>query len=350
MNGFTRRTMLAGTGAAAAGIALWRFTSAANAQSELLLGVPTDNSNSLPMMIAAAGGFLKEEGINARVTTGAAGTNTRQMIAAGQMPYAIGDIIHPLYLTGAGKPAKVLMVIDKRASITMMVTQELWDKGVRTVEQVGQYKKADGSKPQIGVTRIGAQTWLYGAHMLLKAGYLDNVNFVALGDTGTTMGAFKSGRVDAVMANTLVYFAIIDEKLGQPVFNATDGALWDKFFGGSFSGQGVFGLEEQVKADPKLAQGVVNAVFRSLRYLDKAKPADIYAKVDGKFMTSFKPEVAVREIEFLKPLFSDDGVITKAQWENGGKVWFSEATKVKPQTFEAIVDLSFLKNAQKKYG
>ncbi|MGE3936621.1 MAG: hypothetical protein AB7F67_25375, partial [Rhodospirillaceae bacterium] len=157
-------------------------------------------------------------------------------------------------------------------------------------------------------------------------------------------------RVDAVMANTLVYFAIIDEKLGQPVFNATDGALWDKFFGGSFSGQGVFGLEEQVKADPKLAQGVVNAVFRSLRYLDKAKPADIYAKVDGKFMTSFKPEVAVREIEFLKPLFSDDGVITKAQWENGGKVWFSEATKVKPQTFEAIVDLSFLKNAQKKYG
>ncbi|MGE3935194.1 MAG: ABC transporter substrate-binding protein, partial [Rhodospirillaceae bacterium] len=235
MNGFTRRTMLAGTGAAAAGIALWRFTSAANAQSELLLGVPTDNSNSLPMMIAAAGGFLKEEGINARVTTGAAGTNTRQMIAAGQMPYAIGDIIHPLYLTGAGKPAKVLMVIDKRASITMMVTQELWDKGVRTVEQVGQYKKADGSKPQIGVTRIGAQTWLYGAHMLLKAGYLDNVNFVALGDTGTTMGAFKSGRVDAVMANTLVYFAIIDEKLGQPVFNATDGALWDKFFGGSFS-------------------------------------------------------------------------------------------------------------------
>jgi len=350
MNGFTRRTMLAGTGAAAAGVALWRFTSAANAQSELLLGVPTDNSNSLPMMIAAAGGFLKEEGINARVTTGAAGTNTRQMIAAGQMPYAIGDIIHPLYLTGAGKPAKVLMVIDKRASITMMVTQALWDKGVRTVEQVGQYKKADGSKPQIGVTRIGAQTWLYGAHMLLKAGYLDNVNFVALGDTGTTMGAFKSGRVDAVMANTLVYFAILDEKLGQPVFNATDGALWDKFFGGSFSGQGVFGLEEQVKADPKLAQGVVNSVFRSLRYLDKAKPADIYAKIDGKFMTSFKPEVAVREIEFLKPLFSNDGEITKAQWDNGGKVWFSEATKVKPQTYETIVDLSFLKNAQKKYG
>jgi NitT/TauT family transport system substrate-binding protein len=302
------------------------------------------------MMIASAGGFLKEEGINGRVTTGAAGTNTRQMIAAGQMPFAQGDMIHPLYLTGAGKPAKVLMAVDRRASITMMVTRELWNKGVRTVEDVGRYKKADGSKPQIGVTRIGSQTWLYGAHMLLKAGLLDNVNFLSLGDGKTIMGAFKTGRVDAVMANSLVYFAILDEDLGNPVFNATDDAAWDKFFGGSFCGQGVFGLESEVKEHPQLAQGVVNAVYRALKFIEKSSPAEIYAKIDGKFMTSFKPEVARREIEFLKPLFDYDGTISKTQFEHGGKVWFSEATKVAPQPYEKIVDLGFLEKAKKKFG
>lgn len=347
----TRRQMLAGTGAAVSGLTLWSFSHGARAQgAELILGVPTDNSNSLPMMLASAAGFLKEEGISARVTTGAAGTNIRQMIAAGEMPYAIGDMIHPLYLTGAGKAAKVLMAIDKRASITMMVRKELWDAGVRTVEDLGQLKKPDGSQPKIGVTRIGAQTWLYGAHLMLQAGHLDKVNFVSLGDAAPMVGAFKSGRVDAVMANTLVYFASLDEDLGRPVFNATDSALWDRYFGGSFCGQGVFGLEEQIRAKPDLAQGVVNAVYRALRFMEKASAAEIYAKIEDKFMTSFKPEIARREIDFLKPLFDYNGTITKAAFENGGKVWFSEATKIAPQTYEKIVDLSFLENARKKYG
>ena len=36
------------------------------------------------------------------------------------------------------------------------------------------------------------------------------------------------------------------------------------------------------------------------------------------------------------------GEITEKQYENGGKVWFSEGTKVKPQPYADVVDLSFL--------
>lgn len=351
MTGISRRAMLAGAGALGAGMTMWSFTRDARAQGEeMLLGIPVETSNSLQFMVASAAGFFKEEGINGRVVTGAAGTNTRQMVAAGQMPYAQGDVIHPLYLTGAGKPAKVMMGLDTRATMTLMVRNELWEKGIRSVEALGQLKKPDGSKPSIAVTRIGAQSWLYGAHMFLQAGLLDNVNFVSTGDGAPMIGAFKSGKVDACMANTLIYFAISDEKLGAAAFNATDDALWNKFFGSGFAGQCLFALEEQVKAKPELTQGIVNATYRALQFIKANSPEKLYETVSGKFMANFKPEVATREIAYLKPIYDYDGAITKAQFENGGKVWFSEATKVKPQTYESMVDLSFLEKAKKKYG
>ncbi|MBM3485091.1 MAG: ABC transporter substrate-binding protein [Alphaproteobacteria bacterium] len=352
MSGINRRTMLAGTGAVAA-TKLYSFTwaGAARAQAEeMLLGIPVETSNSLQFMVASAAGYFKDEGINGRVVTGAAGTNTRQMVAAGQMPYAQGDVIHPLYLTGAGKSAKIMMGLDTRATMTLMVRNELWEKGIRTVEALGNLKKPDGTKPQIAVTRVGAQSWLYGSHMFLKAGLLDNVNFVSTGDGAPMIGAFKSGKVDACMANTLIFFAIADEKLGEAAFNATDDALWNKFFGSAFAGQCLFALEEQIKAKPALTQGIVNAVYRALQLIKNSTPEQLYKTVEGRFMGNFKPEVAMREIAYLKPIYDYNGVITRAQFENGGKVWFSEATKVKTQTYETMVDLSFLDAAKKKFG
>jgi NitT/TauT family transport system substrate-binding protein len=343
--------MLVGAGALSAGTALWSFSPAARAQDkEVLLGIPVETSNSLQFMIASAAGFFKEEGINGRVVTGAAGTNIRQMVAAGEMPYAQGDVIHPLYITGAGKNAKIMMGMDTRASISMLVRKDLWEKGVRSVEEVGNLKKSDGTKPQIGCTRVGAQSWLYGSHMFLKSGLLDKVNFVAVGEGTPSIGAFKSGRIDALMANSLQYFAVEDEDLGKPVFNSTDDALWNKFFGSSFAGQCFFALESQVKEQPRMTQGMANAIYRALKYIEKNTPAQLFATIEGKFMTSFKPEVATREIAFLKPLYNYTGEITEAQYTNGGNVWFSEATKVKEQPYAKMVDLSYLENARKKYG
>jgi NitT/TauT family transport system substrate-binding protein len=351
MRNIDRRSVLAGAGAFAAGTAVWSFTSIARAQEkEVLLGIPVETSNSLQFMIASAAGYFKEEGINGRVVTGAAGTNIRQMVAAGEMPYAQGDVIHPLALSSAGKQAKILAGMDTRASISMMVRKELWDKGVRTVEDIGRLKKPDGTKPQIGVTRVGAQSWLYGSHMFLKAGLLDNVNFVAVGEGTPSIGAFKTGRIDVLAANSLQYFAIEDEGLGKPAFNSTDDALWNKFFGSSFAGQCMFGLETQVKGQPRMTQGMVNAVYRALKFIQANTPEKLFATIEGKFMVNFKPEVATREIAFLKPLYNYTGELTEAQFNNGANVWFSEATKVAPQTYGKMVDLSFLENARKKYG
>lgn len=349
MTDLSRRTILAG---GAAGATVWTFAPiGAHAQGkEMLIGIPVETNNSLPIYLAAGAGYLKAEGIEAKVTTGGSGTNARQMVAAGQMPYAQGDPIHPAALTSAGKPSKMLMAFDNRASIAMMVRKELWDKGIRTPEALGDYKGPNGAKPKIGVTRIGAQTWLYGVEVMKRVNKLNNVNFISLGSVSSILGAFKTGQIDGVMANALVYYSILDEKLGSAIFNPTIEAEWLKLFGSTFPGQVLFALDSQIDANKELTQKVVNACWRAMLHIKRATPEEIEATVRAKYLPNLKKEVAIREIGFLKPIFDFNCEITKAQWDAGAKVWFTEATKVKPQPYEKMVDNSFIIAAKKKFG
>ena len=344
-----RRTVLAGS---VGSVALLAGRRGAFAQSkEILLGIPVETSNSLMFMVASAAGSFKDEGLpGARVTMPQSGTNVRQMLAAGQMPFAMGDPIHPLAITGAGKAAQMVMSVDTRASIAMIVRQDLYDKGIKTPQALGDLKKPDGSKAAIGVTRVGAQTWLYGDQIMRNAGKIDNVNFVNVGEGANMLGAFKTGRVDAIMANSLIYFATQDEKLGTPVFNAVDEKIWLQFFGSTFPGQVCFALVDQIKSQPQETQAFVNAVYRALQHIKVTPSADLVKLVQPHFMGNFKPEVAMREIDYLKPIYSYTGEITETQFVNGGKVWFSEGTKVKPQPYKDMVDLSFLAKARAKFG
>ena len=341
----TRRDILT-TIAASAPMSFWTFTTQGHAQSgEIILGIPLDSSNSLPFLVAETAGYFKEQGINSRVTTGAAGSNVRNMVAAGEMPYSVGDMVHPLYLSGAGKQTKVLMALDKRASVNFIIRQDHWDAGIRTMEDLAKIRRPNGAKVIVGTTRPGSQAWLYGSHLCRAAGVQDLVNFVSTGDASTMLGSFRAGQVDAVTAFTLVNFAIADEKLGMPLFDAADQTQWNKYYGSNFPALCVFGLETQVKASPKLTQGVINAAYKALLHISKTSADDLAALVQQKFMQGFKREVAVREISFLKPLFEHDGLFAEADFNNGAKIWFGEVTNIRQQKFSDLVDFSFLRNA-----
>lgn len=348
MGEMSRRSLLAG---ATSGVALWSFAPIGAAQGrEMLFGIPVETNNSLPLYMAEAGGFLAQEGIKGSMSTGSSGTNVRQMLAAGQMLYAQADPIHPLAMTGANRATRILMACDSRASVALMIRQDLWDKGIRTVEAFASHKPADGGQPKLGVTRVGAQTWLYGTELMKKHGKLDAVNYVSLGQVSNILGAFKTGKIEACMATALMYFSILDEKLGQAAFNATDEKLWRQYFGHNFPGQVMVALADQVKADPKLTQSVINAVYRALRAIERTPAAEIAKLVQPRFLANMKLDVVQREIEFLKPIYSRTGDIAKAEYDAGLKVWCTDSTKVAPQPYEAMLDLSFLRQAQAKFG
>jgi len=63
-----------------------------------------------------------------------------------------------------------------------------------------------------------------------------------------------------------------------------------------------------------------------------------------------KEKAVKREITYFKKLWKYDGIITEADFNNGGKVWFREGTDIKPIGFADVVDLQYIVNAHKKLG
>jgi NitT/TauT family transport system substrate-binding protein len=347
-----RRTLLTGLATSAASANFLCFTSSARGQgAEILVGVPTETVDNLPIMVAAALNYFRDEGLNVRPVMAGGGTNVRQNVVAGQFRCGMGDLVHPLAITGSGKHAKALLAIDTRASYaSILVRKELWDRGIRTIEAFGKMTKPDGSKPSIGVTRIGSATWLYGDYIMTLAGLAGRVNFISVGDPGPQMGAFRSGRIDALMTNLVNYIDILDSDVGKAIFDANDGAAWDKVFGGNVPSQCTFAMADQIAAQPTIMQGVVNGIYRALKFIEKSSAETIYESFKHRYLTSSRRDMAIRSIDLMKPLLDFDGRITKEIYAAGSKLWFGESTKIAPQPYDKVVDLSFIEAAKKKYG
>lgn len=347
-----RREMLVGAPAIAISLWSWSFSRRAAAQtSSIEIGVPVESTNYLPLMLAVTLGFFKEAGVEAKVFSLGGGSNLRSAVASRQLSYAAGDVAHPLAMTGAGRKAKVLLAIDTRATVAnIMVRSDLWDQGIRSLEALGNFKKSDGSKPQIAVTRIGSATWLYGNYLMSTLNLVNNVNFVSLPDGAGMVNAMRSGKIDALVANPVTYFAVLDEKVGRPIFDTTDKASWDRVFGSNVASQCLFALDSQIKDKPQLTQAVVDGVYRGLKHIEKHSAEQLFPAIEGKFLPKLKPQAIVRELAYMKAVFDFDGTISEEAYRNGGKIWFSKETKIAPQPYAEMVDFSFLNNAKRKYG
>ncbi len=347
-----RRAFLRGSAAAAGGLMFWSISAQAKKKGYPITAAHSVNTAIYAVhMVVLAKGFMKDEGLEMHLIEAKGGSNVRRILAAGQVGYALGDSGHPLQLTSRGKPAKMLMATDTRCSYAnIIVRRALWDQGYTTVKKLAEYRHADGSKPVIAATGIGSGTWLYGTYVLEQHGVADKFNWVAGGGSKTMLGGLKGERYDAIMAVPAWQFAAEDGGYGKAIYDVADAATWQQVFGGNIPTTVIYVLADTTEEQPKLTQQYVNAMYRGMRWLEKHSVEEIYAAIGPEYMGRFKPEQAKREIAYYKAMWNYSGDIAEADYANGGKVWFREGTKMIRQPYAKVVDLSFLKKAQQKYG
>src|SRR6185295_13015904 len=188
----SRRQFLATTGLTGVGLLAGRGRGA-HAQ-----GKPITASHSVSTvvygqhLVAKEKKFFEEEGLSlpSFIVPGG-GAKVVQALAAGQAMFALGDSNHPLKITEKGKDALMLFATDTRCSYSnIVVRKELYDKGVRNVEALGDAKLV-GRKAVVAATAIGSGTYVYGVYVLqnLKGGdgrpVNDHVDWVGGGASTT---------------------------------------------------------------------------------------------------------------------------------------------------------------------
>jgi len=94
-------------------------------------------------------------------------------------------------------------------------------------------------------------------------------------------------------------------------------------------------------------QAYVNACYRAQQWIRQAKDDEIVDVVYKPYMDTFTREIVLRSVKYYKTIFDWDFVIDPKDYDNGMKVFVSEAVE-KPIPYAQAVDMAFVRKAQQK--
>ena len=185
MPAITRRRFLTTALATAATPAVTRV---ARAQSAVKIGsaVLGDYSMAGPVIVALERGFFKKEGLAAEYVPFRGGPDLLKAVMAGECLIGITGSTDILVFREAGSPIKMIATHTEGNHFTLNVTPD--------IQKVGDLKgKA------IGVTRVGATTWVFARMVAKKEGWDPDkdVQIVGLGGLDAQLAAMARKEIAA---------------------------------------------------------------------------------------------------------------------------------------------------------
>src|SRR6267378_6373252 len=183
----TRRQFLV-SAAAAAALAGPRAPRVATAQTNVKLGTAVLGDYALagPFIVAMDKGYLKAEGINAEFIPFRGGPDLVKAVIAGEILIGAAGSTDILVAREAGQPLKMSATHTEGNHFTLNVTPE-----IQTASEL--------KGKAIGVTRVGATTWVFARMLAKKEGWDPDrdVKIVGLGGLDAQLAALSRKEIHA---------------------------------------------------------------------------------------------------------------------------------------------------------
>ena len=306
-------------------------------------GIRLHGLTYLPNIIALEKGFAAANGLDLKLRITEGGPPARTMVAAGEAQFAHGDATLPLQLAAKGVGAKILMSTEAMAPYAnLIVRQDLFAAGVDTLEKLAVWRRPDGAKPIIGVSAIGAGTWIWGTFLFEKIGRPNAANFVAGGSSFTMMAALSSSRFDAIMGAPDQAFQARTEKFGQLAFDVTDATRWQALIGGPIPASAVYTLQSTIDASPAMVAAYVKSLLQSMQWLRSASDDAVVAVVRAKYLPNIEPAAIAYGMDFHRKTMDFTGRIDAVEYDRASAVWFRRSTGMSAVPYADAVDTQFL--------
>jgi NitT/TauT family transport system substrate-binding protein len=200
--------------------------------------------------------------------------------------------------------------------------------------QVKSFKDLKGMK--IGVTAPGSSTNFFVNALIAKDGLKpEDVSIIGVGAGMSAVAAMKKGDIDAISNLDPVITKL--EQDGDIVVIADsrteEGNM--KLFGGNNPAAVVYFKQDFIDKNPNTVQHVVNAFYKTMKWLAKATPEDIAKTVPEEYFLGDKA-LYMAAVKASRPMYSTTGIIPP----QGEKNALDMLVKFDPELKDAKVDLS----------
>jgi NitT/TauT family transport system substrate-binding protein len=272
-------------------------------------------------------GHFKEQGLNVTVTDFGGGAKSLQSLIGGSADVVTGAYEHTIRMQVKGQPIQAVIEMGRFPGFVLAVRKD-------RAAQVKSFKDLKGMK--IGVTAPGSSTHFFVNALIAKEGLKpEDVSIVAVGSGLTAVAAMKKGDVDAISNVDPVITKL--EQDGDIVLLADTRSEADskKLLGGNNPAAVVYLKQDFIEKNPRTVQAIVNAFYKTQKWLEKATPEDVAKNVPEEYYLGDKA-LYLAAVAASKPMYSVTGIIPPEGMKNALDMLVQFDAEMK----DAKVDLS----------
>ena len=272
-------------------------------------------------------GYFKEQGLDVEISDFAGGAKALQALVGGSVDVVTGAYEHTIRMQAKGQDIRALVELGRYPAISVMIRKD----------KAAAYKSpADLKGMKIGVTAPGSSTQMLVQFMLASAGLkAEDVSFVGVGASGTAVAAMRKGEIDA-MSNLDPVIAKL-EKDGDGVVVAetrsTEGTT--KLLGGAMPAGVLYAKGEFIDKNPNTVQALTNALYKTVKWMEKATPEQIAGMVPEEYHLGDKA-LYIAALQSVMAAYSKDGIVST----DGQTRSLEFLQKFEPELKDAKIDLA----------
>lgn len=280
----------------------------------------------LPLTVAERLGYFKDEGLEVEINDFGGGAKSLQALVGGSVDVVAGAYEHTIRMQAKNQDIRAVIELGRFPGIVLAVKKDKADK-VKTA--------ADLKGLKVGVTAPGSSTNFFVNYLMAKAGANPkDAAYIGVGGGLSAVAAMQKGEIEAMSNLDPVISKLEADGLITILADSRTEKGTREIFGGSNPAAVVYLKNDFIEKNPKTVQAVVNAFYKSLKWLEKATPEDVAKTVPEAYWLGDK-DLYLRAVAASKETYSRTGLIPA----EGMKSALDMLKQFDPELASASIDL-----------
>ena len=246
----------------------------------------------LPNMLAQRLGYFKAENLDVTLIDEGSGQASEEEVVAGNVDAGSGAYVHPMVLNTQGKKIETICQFGIAPG-----EAEVVDASLTNVTSV-----KDLAGKNLGVTDLGSGTHVLTQAILGSAGVdPTKAHYVAVGAGDTFIAAIQQKKIAAGMTTYPTISRLVNSGKGKILVSLLTPDSTRAALGGDYPFIGIFAKNDWVNSNKAVAQRLVNAYVKTLKYIHShtadeiasQMPTDYYAGDKASYVADLKDQLSI---------------------------------------------------------
>ena len=306
------------------------LVSPANAQSiekqHLTLGVGGKTAlYYLPLTLCERLGYFKEQGLDVTINDFRGGAQSLQALVGGSVDVVTGAYEHTIRMQAKGQDIRAVIELGRFPGIVV---------GLRKDRAQAYKSAADLKGAKVGVSAPGSSTNFFVMYLMAKAGLKPtDASYIGVGIGPSAVAAIKKGDIDALSNLDPMMTKLEQDGDIKIIADSRTEEGTRAIFGGSNPAAVLYLKHEFAERNPNTVQALVNAFYRTLKWLERASPEQIAATVPEEYFLGDK-QLYLAAVRANKQVYSVSGIIPAAGMQSAADMLLAFDEELKSATVD----------------